>query len=94
MRCIKYFALFTGIQIVLLAAFDRFSIPGFSRGVNDAVVEFWAGLGETILPSGPGGHAMPMGAMLGLFVGAALHAFLPGGAFCYFKNRSARRSRQ
>ena len=47
----------------------------------------WIMAGEWLFPSGPGGHAFPGGAMLGLLVGLITYALLIGCAIDYLIKR-------
>ena len=87
MRCVKYFLVVTGLQIALFAVLDQFRNEDFQRGTYETLTDFWAGLGERMLHSGPGGHAMPAGAIIGLLLGSVLHLIVPPAIVCYLTRR-------
>jgi len=59
------------------------------RDFNETVYLPWASLGEYAAPSGPGGHAMPGGAILGILVGVILYSLSLGSIF-YIVGRANR----
>jgi hypothetical protein len=75
-RIVKYFFLFLGIQIVLGIVFVILPIE-IRRPYFETLYLIWANLGETILPSGPGGHAMAGGAIVGILFGVFVYSLVP-----------------
>lgn len=71
---LKYFAIGFVAQVMI------FIVAGtFGTGESEVAIYVpWVFLGERILPSGPAGHAMPLGGMLGFLVGLTAYSLLTG----------------
>ena len=86
---VKYFFLFLGVQIavdvVLLIMPLALRKPFF-----ETLYDVWLNLGETVFPSGPGGHALPGGAILGFFFGMFVYSLVPALIVCFVRSRGER----
>jgi hypothetical protein len=84
---VKYFFIFLGVQVAIDIFFLIMPLeirkPFFERFYN-----IWLYLGETVFPSGPGGHAMAGGAILGFFIGVFVYSLVPALIVCFFKSRN------
>ena len=80
-RLIKYSLFGFGAQVVAGVVY-RFAGEGF-RGALGFLYWPWFVAGETVLPSGAGGHAFPAGGMVGSIVGIGFYSLLIGAGF-YF----------
>jgi hypothetical protein len=69
-----------GLQILLLILFAMMDLK-----ISETVYWPWLLLGEWVAPSGPGGHAMPGGAILGFLVGMFVYSLVIGAALFYLK---------
>ncbi|MEO5859058.1 MAG: hypothetical protein ABIR33_08935 [Pyrinomonadaceae bacterium] len=78
LRILKF--LFLGVLAQLLLGFI---ISLFTDNGEIAIYMPWLYLGEFLLPSGPGGHAMPGDAILGFLVGFITYALLIGYGIDY-----------
>jgi hypothetical protein len=65
-----------GVAQILIGAL----LSAFSREILANIYWPWIIGGEWLFPSGPGGHAMPGGAMLGILVGFLTYSLLIGYA--------------
>jgi hypothetical protein len=86
-RIVKYFFLFLGIQIVLGIIFAILPIE-IRKPYFETLYLVWANLGENVLPSGPGGHAMAGGAIAGILFGVFVYSLVPALIVCFFKSRN------
>jgi hypothetical protein len=80
-RFLKYASFGFLLQITWL-----FGSALFGQAVRDFAATIylpWALLGEYVAPSGPGGHAMPGGAIMGLLAGVIVYSLLLS-AILYF----------
>ena len=55
----------------------------------ETLYSIWFELGETVFPSGPGGHALPGGAIVGFFFGMFVYAAVLAVVVCLFRSRGA-----
>jgi hypothetical protein len=73
LRILKYLFLGGVTQILFFVVAEMFFVAPLLW-----IFMPWIYVGEWLLPSGPGGHAMPGGAMLGVLVGFLTYGTLIG----------------
>ena len=86
---VKHFFLFLGIQITLDIVFLILPLS-LRKPFFETLYDVWLNLGERVFPSGPGGHALPGGAILGFFFGMFVYSLVLALLVCFFKSRSER----
>jgi hypothetical protein len=84
---LKYFFLFLGLQIAVDAVFILMPLE-LRKTFFETLYNTWLNIGEAISPSGPGGHAMAGGAILGFLIGMIVYSLVPALIVCFFKSRS------
>lgn len=87
---VRYFFLFLGLQIALDVVFPIMPLD-IRKPFFETLYAIWLNLGEAVFPSGPGGHEMPGGAILGFFFGVFVYSLVPALLFCILTSRTPAR---
>ena len=75
-RFLKYF--FFGFPIQIAGLFVSGFLGEAVRDLYGNLYQPWALFGEFVMPSGPGGHALPVGALLGILLGMIVYSIMIG----------------
>ena len=71
---IMYCAAGFGLQVVLIVTLTWLG----GQKITATIYWPWPSLGEYVFPSGPGGHALQAGAILGLYAGVFVYSLAVG----------------